>query len=1079
MVTSGSEILQGRSLQVARGLGTIAARIATNGDLLHKYNIEITDGNGKMRSTYDILGELASKWDRLEESQQQEIGQAIAGQNQFKVLAAVMKNFQTAIDAVDVSLEADGSAMRENAKFMESFEAKVNLLKANFQDLANNVITGELVNGALAALNGALQFLNTGFGTTLTQITLFSGVIFGLINKLSAMKIIGVIGGQFRNLVEAIQLTAGGAGTLIESFGAVGGVMGTLAPIVLAVVAAVALLAKGYKALKDSQDYDLQLSKLEEIKSEYETQKARMEELEALNGNLTSKEKEELEILKQQTAELERQKENQQEKTDKALLKEIEQARTGTEHNVGGAAFGGDGSAVKYDKVEREFLNLAEMAQLNRQNTDEYREAVNDFIATWGDYADKAAEVADRGGELDDSVWGLIACVSMARAELEELNETSDEVVDDTDEASNTLDEYAQKFEGLPDKIQSATEALQKFKDATSVDYSAPINEYQSVFKDLSEKITSGTANMDEIRAAVDLYLPEGTLEDLHYDLEAAAERLGQEFSGNLGTVLSASDPIGGLVQVIQQGNGILQTESGVTAAYIDKNNQLVIESYALLAEALGSTEDFAKSLGLAIQNQSTQYFFTQQELSNMAEALASVGIDSTNAQSNLSTLIQTISEVGNTADPVMIQAWVDALQEVNGVDANVQITAEGVDEALNGADDVGEAVEGIPEQKSTTITAIVKNLPDVKSLASAIQGINSRTATIQANVKLTVNGQPVSLAEYKALHLAKGTDYSMGGLALVNDGVPVNGSSAELIVEGNTARIANGGEIGITHLERGAKVYTAAETQQILKNSQNDKTGLGALLTGIQAFASGTSHFDVGNYITTPPASNYNPALSGTADISTSNSKKMKEEFDKWLKEKKHYLAMDMITEAEYYRDLEIMNEKYLKDREEYLDEYWQHQEEIYEYQKKGLQDIIQLEEKLNNLAKAKTQKVLVYKNGMFQYIQNTEAIAKAQREVTGYANGTTHATAGVHLVGEKGAELRVLGEGDGIVPANLTKNLMRLGRMAGGNFGSSGGDEINNFNIGTVKLEKVNDVDGLFSGLKNLAMQTATARA
>lgn len=123
LVASGSEILQGRSLQVARGLGTIGARIVKNGDLLHKYNVEITDSNGNLRSTYDILASLASKWDRLEDSQQQEIGQAIAGQNQFKVLAAVMTNFQTALDAVTVAEQAEGSAMRENARYMESFEA--------------------------------------------------------------------------------------------------------------------------------------------------------------------------------------------------------------------------------------------------------------------------------------------------------------------------------------------------------------------------------------------------------------------------------------------------------------------------------------------------------------------------------------------------------------------------------------------------------------------------------------------------------------------------------------------------------------------------------------------------------------------------------------------------------------------------------------------------------------------------------------------------------------------------------------------------------------------------------------------
>ncbi|MBQ8538404.1 MAG: hypothetical protein IJ433_01990, partial [Ruminococcus sp.] len=44
-------------------------------------------------------------------------------------------------------------------------------------------------------------------------------------------------------------------------------------------------------------------------------------------------------------------------------------------------------------------------------------------------------------------------------------------------------------------------------------------------------------------------------------------------------------------------------------------------------------------------------------------------------------------------------------------------------------------------------------------------------------------------------------------------------------------------------------------------------------------------------------------------------------------------------------------------------------------------------------------------------------------------YAQGTTSATGGLSLVGEKGAELRILNQGDGIIPANITKNLWNMG--------------------------------------------------
>jgi phage-related tail protein len=46
----------------------------------------------------------------------------------------------------------------------------------------------------------------------------------------------------------------------------------------------------------------------------------------------------------------------------------------------------------------------------------------------------------------------------------------------------------------------------------------------------------------------------------------------------------------------------------------------------------------------------------------------------------------------------------------------------------------------------------------------------------------------------------------------------------------------------------------------------------------------------------------------------------------------------------------------------------------------------------------------------------------------VPAYANGTSNASGGVSLVGEKGAELRVMNRGDGVIPANATQNLLRM---------------------------------------------------
>lgn len=79
LVVGGTEIMQGRSLQVARGLSTIASRIAKNQDALAEYGIAVQDANGNLKSTYDVLAELKPKWDQMTDAQRVALGDTLAG----------------------------------------------------------------------------------------------------------------------------------------------------------------------------------------------------------------------------------------------------------------------------------------------------------------------------------------------------------------------------------------------------------------------------------------------------------------------------------------------------------------------------------------------------------------------------------------------------------------------------------------------------------------------------------------------------------------------------------------------------------------------------------------------------------------------------------------------------------------------------------------------------------------------------------------------------------------------------------------------------------------------------------------
>ena len=224
LVTSGTEIMQGRSLQVARGLSTIAARIVKNQDTLKQYGIEVTKLDGSLKSTFEVLSELKPKWDSMTEAERASLGDTIAGTNQYKVLAAVMQNFSQASEASKVALNSAGSASKENEKYMESLEAKVTALKAAFQDFANRVLSNEFVGGVLKAGEVLLNFANNDVVATIAQMALLGGTALGVAGKIGqvATKLADVIS----KIVKAGTLGASGWGLII------GGAVAALTAIV-------------------------------------------------------------------------------------------------------------------------------------------------------------------------------------------------------------------------------------------------------------------------------------------------------------------------------------------------------------------------------------------------------------------------------------------------------------------------------------------------------------------------------------------------------------------------------------------------------------------------------------------------------------------------------------------------------------------------------------------------------------------------------------------------------------------------------------------------------------------------------
>lgn len=129
-------------------------------------DVDIMEKNGKgFKSTYQILDELADKWKDLGDIQRATLLEDLAGKNRSNILAAMLSNWSQARAALQTSIDSEGSAMREHEKWMESIEARINVLKASFQTLSQDFLNSDLVKGGISLLteltNGFDKLINT------------------------------------------------------------------------------------------------------------------------------------------------------------------------------------------------------------------------------------------------------------------------------------------------------------------------------------------------------------------------------------------------------------------------------------------------------------------------------------------------------------------------------------------------------------------------------------------------------------------------------------------------------------------------------------------------------------------------------------------------------------------------------------------------------------------------------------------------------------------------------------------------------------------------------------------------------
>lgn len=204
--------------KASTGLRTIAARIRrTDTELdelgesmtsakydelvksLTQLDIALVDTNNEYRSTYDIMADIASKWDSMTSMEQSALAEAVAGTRQQAIFFSLIEQFQEASGAMDAMANSAGALDDAYSTYLDSTTAHINQFKASFQVLSSSLFDNKVLSFVVDLGRSIVDF-----ATALQKVQL---LIPGIISGVAAIKTLKMLPATIKAEREIMNLT--------------------------------------------------------------------------------------------------------------------------------------------------------------------------------------------------------------------------------------------------------------------------------------------------------------------------------------------------------------------------------------------------------------------------------------------------------------------------------------------------------------------------------------------------------------------------------------------------------------------------------------------------------------------------------------------------------------------------------------------------------------------------------------------------------------------------------------------------------------------------------------------------------
>ena len=940
-------------------------------DMLKTVGMNIRTSKGEFKDVADIIDELVTKWDKLNDVQKNAVGFTFAGTYHKNTFISLVENWERIKELTDISADSAGQASEKYNAYLDSVEAKSAALNTAVKDMWNNIIPNNLAGDLTETATSVVQFTDK---YQVLQTTLKSAAFYALAKGVITAKngFVGMVT-DIKNVSTAMNMASKISTLSAQEFAALKNITSGLSDKQLKLVLSTNELTYADK-LNIVQTGNMTKAEAEQKLATLGITQANTTatastfslsgEFKALWASIAANPIGALTIAFTGLVTIYQTVKRKQEEQIEGIKETADKAKKLTDN---------------INELYSAYTDMKTGVENGTESKENLTTATNNLLEALGYEGTAVDELVDKYGNLSDAINQATAdtlknslpdLADAVDVELGELLETGSNVVsftlDDT-KANKELNDFVKKF-------SDKTAGLNMLHGTSDSTFRVIVDTDKNSAEGLKQELDILNSLRNEL---FDYYGAENIQDiDFYKQLTDRITKLTEAYNDYSQSLKNYNDTAA-QAQIIES---LVGKEIPQTVEEYKAYRQELINSAKNSGQFIGSQEDIINAIDGTLGKMS-EFEAVQNRLNNLDLAKTMF----VEGKFNAKPISDYINSLSDEKLAILVQLDKNAFDNgIEGVEKAIEDFKADPDNTVkvetdtSSLDDLKEAYENV----SKSADSFIKNQ---KSLKSALEEQKKHGQLSASTIR------ELSEAGYSE---ALVTDKVTGAVTLDEQAYEKLNAQKQGKIRLDLVNEKNSLEDKLKD-EQGAVSDLRQEYEALAKADMGANAGRLSEIT-LELAKRGANIEDIRGLIS---QINGDITSLNAPSFENDNTDKNKEAFDKLYSQWNHDLEMNKVTQDEYINWLDSAYKHYFSDLTKYQDEYNKYEEEVYKYRTDREQKLF--DKKIDNLEKLADKALDSYKDGdgneltvtaSFDYARDqiNKAIAETQARIDGIRNGT-----------------------------------------------------------------------------------------